>query len=142
MPIYFHKENVRFALLRQEYLKECIDVALDHYGFEIETVNYIFCTDKYLLKLNKEFLGHDYLTDVITFNNSEEKEKLVADIFISIDRVQANAKKFGTGFGGELHRVMLHGALHLAGFKDKSKADKKEMRKAEDLWLARFKLQK
>jgi rRNA maturation RNase YbeY len=87
--------------------------------------------------MNKKFLHHNYFTDIITFDNSSEPGKTEADIFISIDRVQANAKKFKTPFKDELHRVMIHGALHLIGFDDKNAANKKKMRQAEDLWLAK-----
>jgi rRNA maturation RNase YbeY len=89
--------------------------------------------------MNKKFLKHNFFTDIITFDNSSESGKIEADIFISIDRVQANAKQFNTAFRDELHRVMIHGALHLIGFDDKTPANKTKMRQAEDAWLAKRK---
>ena len=118
-----------------EELKKWIESAVNKNKFNIETINYIFCSDKYLLKLNKQFLNHNYFTDIITFNNSTEKKKLNADIYISVDRVKANAKRFDVTFRDELHRILVHGILHLTGFDDKNEKYRAEMRRAEDLWL-------
>jgi len=85
--------------------------------------------------MNKKFLDHHFFTDIITFDNSTEPGKIESDIFISIDRVQENARKFNTLFKDELHRVMIHGALHLIGYDDKKPANKKKMQSAEDAWL-------
>lgn len=103
----------------------------------VEDINYIFCSDRYLLKMNKDYLSHNYYTDIITFDNSTSQGKVEADIFISSDRVRANAETFKSNFRDELHRVMIHGALHLMGFKDKNAKDEKAMRKAEEFWLAK-----
>jgi rRNA maturation RNase YbeY len=137
--INLFKQEVQLRLIHQQDLMQWIHSALKKYGYSVENINYIFCTDKYLLKLNKKYLGHNYFTDVITFNNSAEKKKLEADIFISIDRIRDNAKKYNTSFTDELHRVMIHGALHLAGFNDKNAVQQKKMREAEDLWLGKRK---
>lgn len=103
-------------------------------GFKLGDINYIFCDDDYLLKLNVEFLNHDTLTDIISFDNT--LGKLVnGDIFISIDRVQDNARTFDTSFINELHRVMIHGVLHYLGFKDKTEKEKIEMRSKENQYL-------
>lgn len=100
-------------------------------------VNYIFCTDKALLKINQDFLKHDYYTDIITFDLSEGDE-VVAEIYISIDRVKDNARKLGVSFQRELHRVIFHGALHLCGYKDKSPKDSTMMRNREDFYLKKY----
>jgi len=135
--IHFFKEEVKFRLSGQKYLRRWISRAATFYGFRIETINYIFCDDRYLLKLNKKFLGHNTYTDIITFDESEEAKKLTADIFISIDRVKVNADKFNVSIKDELHRVMIHGALHLFGYSDKTKNNAEEMRKLENEWLSK-----
>ena len=99
-------------------------------------VNVVFCSDDYLLKMNQDFLNHDYLTDVITFDYSEES--VSSDVFISVDRVIENAKLFGVDFSHELMRVMVHGVLHLCGFKDKSVEEEQLMRSMEDHYLNLF----
>jgi rRNA maturation RNase YbeY len=98
----------------------------------IKELNYVFMNDEDLLKINIEYLNHDTYTDIITFDNSEENGKIESDISISLERVEANAKKFNTTFENELLRVMAHGLLHLCGYKDKKKADIEMMRKKEE----------
>lgn len=98
---------------------------------------FVYCNDEYLAGLNEKFLNHDTLTDIITFDYSE-KEKLSGDICISIERVMENSVNFRTTFDEELGRVMAHGVLHLAGYKDKSANDKIQMRQKEDLYLAAY----
>ena len=102
----------------------------------IKEINYIFCSDGYLLQLNQGFLNHKTLTDIITFDNSEGKNGLEGEIYISIERVQENALKFNTEFEDELHRVMIHGVLHLIGYKDKKPFEKALMRKKEEACLS------
>src|SRR5689334_17865595 len=119
-PIDFFKEDVKFRLLHSDDLKQWILKAFGANEKKVQHISYIFCSDKYLLSMNRKFLQHNYFTDIITFDNSTETGKIEADIFISIDRVQANAKEFKTSFKDELHRVMIHGALHLIGFDDKT----------------------
>ncbi|WP_422106653.1 rRNA maturation RNase YbeY [Winogradskyella sp.] len=97
-------------------------------------INYIFCSDDYLHKINLEFLNHDTLTDIISFDYSVGKE-LHGDIYISVDRVKENTTEFGTSFQDELARVMIHGILHYCGYKDKSQEDAKLMRRKEDYYL-------
>jgi probable rRNA maturation factor len=99
------------------------------------SIDYIFCSDDYLLGINKTYLGHDDLTDVITFDLSNPKEAIISEVYISVERVKENALLFKTTFVSELHRVMLHGALHLCGFKDKTSKQKKEIREKEDYYL-------
>jgi rRNA maturation RNase YbeY len=89
------------------------------------------------LQLNRQFLHHNYFTDIITFDNSIGKNKIEADIYISVDRVKVNAKRFKVAFDNELHRVLIHGILHITGFDDKSEQKSDEMKKAEDYWLSK-----
>ena len=138
--IYFFKEDVRFRFLHQQALREWITGVVGKKKFRIEEINYIFCSDNYLLELNKKFLNHHFYTDIITFDNSSGKKKISADIFISIERVKENAEKFNTSFNDELHRVMIHGILHLLGYKDKTKKDQSTMRMKEDEWLKKRKI--
>lgn len=135
MAIHFFKENIQFKLNHRAKLSDWILEVILSEQFQIHTVNYIFCSDDYLLELNRKFLKHNYLTDVITFNHSEETGVIEADIFISIDRVKENASKFAIQFHDELHRVMIHGILHLMGYTDKSKAAQHTMRTMEDKCL-------
>jgi rRNA maturation RNase YbeY len=103
---------------------------------ELNFVNFIFCSDPYLLKINQDFLNHDYLTDVITFDYNEEF--VSSDVFISVDRVDDNAKAHGVDFTNELMRVIVHGVLHLCGFKDKTVEEERMMRFMEDHYLNLF----
>ncbi|MCX7636427.1 MAG: rRNA maturation RNase YbeY [Cyclobacteriaceae bacterium] len=103
---------------------------------EIGNINYIFCTDRYLLKINQSYLRHHSLTDIITFQYNETGQPLEGDIFISIPRIRENAKKFKATFNDELHRVMVHGLLHLMGYTDKKTHDKAIMRKKETTYLS------
>jgi len=107
-------------------------------GKRTSAVNYVFCSDKYLLKINREYLNHNTLTDVVTFDLSSSASDVVADIYISVERVRDNASKFSTPFSTEILRVIIHGALHLVGYKDKTKAEKAKIRAAEDKYLSLF----
>jgi rRNA maturation RNase YbeY len=101
-------------------------------------LNYIFCSDSYLLNINKKYLSHNYFTDIITFPFSEPAQPIVADIYISVDRIRENAATFRTSIKQELHRVIFHGALHLCGYNDKSKSEASEMRKKENTYLSLY----
>jgi rRNA maturation RNase YbeY len=120
-----------FNLEDENHLENWIEKVVSDKDFELGEVNYIFCDDEYLLKLNVEFLQHDTLTDIISFDNSLGK-LINGDIFISIERVQENAKEYNVTFEEELHRVMIHGILHYMGLKDKSADEKMMMRKEEN----------
>ncbi|HVG43007.1 MAG TPA: rRNA maturation RNase YbeY, partial [Chitinophagaceae bacterium] len=104
-------------------------------GFDLKHINYIFCTDSYLLDYNIKYLHHSTLTDIITFQLNTVQEPIIADIFISVDRVKENALLFDSSFINEFHRVIFHGALHLCGYKDKTKMDILEMRNKEAFYL-------
>jgi len=120
-----------FILNEEQIIQDWIMNVVKENGFEVGEINYVFCDDKYLHKLNVEFLKHDTLTDIISFDNTLGN-LLNGDIFISIDRIKDNAKDFKVTFEEELHRVMIHGVLHYMGFKDKSDDDKREMRNQEN----------
>ncbi len=128
--ISFNYET-NFNEINESSLEKWIDNIITNKGFTIGEINYIFCDDEYLHKLNVEFLNHDTLTDIISFDNTMGKE-VSGDIFISIERVKDNAKDFNVTFAEELHRVMIHGVLHYMGFKDKTDIEKQEMRNAEN----------
>ncbi|OAD46442.1 rRNA maturation RNase YbeY [Polaribacter atrinae] len=130
--------ETEFDLKDENLLEYWIDNVVSKNGFSLGELNYIFCDDDYLHKLNVEFLQHDTLTDVISFDNTLGK-LISGDIYISIERVADNAKDFEVTFIEELHRVMIHGVLHYMGYKDKSEAEKKEMRNAENVALSEFK---
>ena len=135
--IFFFKERIKFRLSKRKQLKDWIIEIIKKEGYSISNINFIFCTDSSLRKINKQYLDHDYFTDIITFDNSVLKKTIEGDIFISIDRVIVNSKKFTGSFNDELHRVMAHGVLHLIGYGDKTKSQKTEMKTKEDFWLKR-----
>ncbi|MHB0755677.1 rRNA maturation RNase YbeY [Polaribacter sp. M15] len=124
-----------FNLSDEKLLENWVQNVIINHGFELGEINYIFCDDTYLHDLNLKFLQHDTLTDVISFDNSLGK-LINGDIYISIERVEDNAKDFKVSFEDELHRVMIHGVLHYMGFKDKSGEDKAIMRDEEDKALS------
>ena len=124
--IAFLSEDITFELKEKLKHKAWLKDAAKAEGFKIGELNYIFCSDAYLLDINQKYLGHDTLTDIVTFDNSEDSKMIEGDIFISIERVRENALKFDTA-ESELKRVMVHGLLHLAGYKDKGKAHKELM---------------
>lgn len=101
----------------------------------LANLSYIFCSDEHLLGINKDYLKHDFYTDVITFDLSSSQTETEGEVYLSVDRIKDNAKQLGVSFTEELHRVIFHGALHLCGYKDKTKADVLLMRKMEDTYL-------
>lgn len=127
-----------FELKSESLLEYWIDNVVSEEDYCIGEINYIFCDDEYLHKLNVEFLQHDTLTDIISFDNTLGN-LISGDIYISIERVTDNAKDFNVSFLDELHRVMIHGVLHYMGYKDKSEEEKLKMRNAENMALSRFK---
>ncbi|MHB8205752.1 rRNA maturation RNase YbeY [Mucilaginibacter sp.] len=138
MPaISFFEEGISFRLKDKAKVRQWITDTIIAEGFKLKELNYIFCSDAYLLEINKQYLDHDTYTDIVTFDNSEEEGKIVSDIFISIERIRENAIKFNVTETTELHRVIIHGALHLLGYKDKSPADKQKMTQKEDFYLSK-----
>ena len=135
MPIRFFYEEVDFKIKSQRKITHWINESIKRERKKIGEINYIFCCDSYLLNLNRDFLGHNTLTDIITFDYSEG-DSLAGEIYISIERVRENALKFDTEPLDELNRVMIHGVLHLSGYNDKLQSEKSIMRKKEDAYLS------
>ncbi len=125
------------SLLNEEVHREWLNKVVQIEGYIISDIAYIMTSDEELLALNKEFLNHDYYTDILTFDRSEYK-RLCGDIFISLERVEENASTHQVDREEELRRVMVHGLLHMMGYKDASEEDKKEIRKKEDHYLRMF----
>jgi rRNA maturation RNase YbeY len=132
MAIQFFQENISFKLKNATKIKQWIKSVVEKENQKLLELNFIFCDDEYLHKINVEYLQHDTYTDIITFDNSEHIGKIEGDIFISIERVKENADNLKITFEQELHRVMIHGVLHLLGYEDKTKAEKQAMRAKED----------
>lgn len=131
MPITFSNSATSYTLRSKSVLKSWINAVAEKEKKKIDRINYVFTSDEELLKTNIRYLKHNTYTDIITFDYSEGRQ-LSGDILISIDRVKDNAKKLGLPFDEELHRVMVHGILHLCGYKDKTKIDSDLMRKCEN----------
>jgi len=138
MTISFNKADANATLANRVALKSFIEKKVKKEGYSIDSLTYVFCSDKYLLKINKDFLSHDYYTDIISFDLSDVPRQLIGEVYISVDRVKDNAKTHGTSLKEELHRVIFHGALHFCGYKDKKPSDAKKMREMEDRWLAAY----
>ncbi len=126
------------TLKHRTALKDFISSLFHKEGKSLASLTYVFCSDAYLLELNRSYLQHDYFTDIITFDLSENKKQIIGEIYISIDRVRDNATTVGVSFNNELHRLIFHGALHLCGYKDKSAREKTAMTAAEDKYLALY----
>lgn len=129
--IKFYEEDVRSKLNHRKKIKEWIELIIRSYDRSLGDISYIFCSDERILEINKQFLQHDYYTDVITFDY-DEGLVTSGDIFISVDTVKSNSQIYSSSYNAELYRVIIHGVLHLCGLKDKSEADEKKMRAAED----------
>ena len=134
--ILFYLHNVRYDLRDKEKLRRWISETVIAEKNQISEIAFIICNDEYLLELNKTFLNHDTLTDVISFNLSDKPKSIKGEIYISVDRVKENAKKYRVGIKDELHRVMIHGVLHLVGYNDVTEKEKFRMRKREDYYLS------
>lgn len=135
--IHFHQEEIQFSLESESKTSTWISKIIDSENKITGEINYIFCSDNYLHKINLEHLNHDTFTDIITFDYVENGI-ISGDIFVSIDRVKENAKEFKDLFNNELNRVLAHGVLHLLGYKDKTEAEAKEMRSKEEFALSLF----
>lgn len=137
MAIHFSNQNTVFKLKEKARIKSWIALVVAKEKKTIGTISYVFMTDDDLLEVNEKYLKHNTYTDIITFDYTEEK-KISGDIFISVDRIQENAQKLKVNFEEELHRVIIHGVLHLCGYKDKTKIDSDLMRKKENASLKLF----
>lgn len=135
--IQFHFLQPCSAFTNRTAIKDFLRFLFKKEKTALQSLNYIFCSDDYLLEINKKYLKHDYYTDIITFDLSEGPA-ITGEIYISLDRVRDNAKQFNTSFKQELHRVIFHGALHLCGYKDKTKTEVALMRDKEQQYLALY----
>ena len=136
--IFFNNADKSTSLRFRTKLKAFINQQCLKEGVHIETLQYVFCSDKFLLDINTRYLNHYFYTDIISFDLSDKRGQLVGDVYISIDRVKENAKTEGQLYIHELLRVIFHGALHFCGYKDKKPADVKRMRSMEDKWLKAY----
>lgn len=134
----FFSEEIDFKLSFPLKTSKWIKTISKSEGYDLGDLNYIFCSDEYLLEINKQYLDHDYYTDIITFDNSEEEGKIEGDIYVSVDRVKENAEEFGADFETEMRRVLIHGLLHLMDYTDTSDELKTQMRAKEDECLLLF----
>jgi probable rRNA maturation factor len=138
MPaIHFFEEDIAYKLKNKLKVRQWITDTIIAEGFKLQELTYVFCSDTYLLQINKQYLDHDTYTDIVTFDNSEYEGEITGDIFISIPRIQENATIFKVSETDEIHRVIIHGALHLLGYTDKTPADQKKMTEKEDYYLAK-----
>ncbi len=135
--VFFHYADRKLTIPHKRIIKDCLIRLFKEEGKLLERLDYIFCSDEYLLQINKEFLQHDYYTDIISFDLSDSKS-IKGEIYISVDRVKENALTHSSSFRKESVRVIGHGALHLCGYKDKSQKDIKTMRKKEEAFIISF----
>jgi rRNA maturation RNase YbeY len=134
--VRFFQEQIQFKLPNPRKTSRWLKNSILAEGKSLLEINIIFCPDDYLLDINRRYLNHTTLTDIVTFDNSDGSDFLAGDIFISIDRVKENASVFKVDFDTELHRVMIHGVLHLSGYSDKNSEQKIAMREKEDTYLS------
>ena len=132
---YSSLEGVRIPGFKRRKMSAWIREVARSHGREVIEAAYQFCDNPYILELNRKFLGHNYNTDIITFDNSQGDDAVIADIVISLEEVELNGEEYGTGFRNELLRVMIHGILHCCGLDDHTEEQRKEMRAAEDAAL-------
>ena len=138
--IQFFSEDTTFTLRSKTILRTWIQQIINKEKYKLQSLNYIFCSDEYLLSMNEEYLNHDTYTDILTFDNSSLPNEVEGDIFISIDRIKDNANKMNLSFEQELHRVVIHGVLHLMDYKDRTAQEKSTMREKEDACLSLLQL--
>jgi rRNA maturation RNase YbeY len=136
--IFFYSEDVDFSIKNPSGIASWLNKTIVSEGKKAGEISVIFCSDEYLLDMNQKHLQHDYYTDIITFGLSEKNQPIEAEIYISIDRVKENASNLSIAYQQEMLRVLFHGALHLCGYKDKSKADIKLMRGKEDFYIGLY----
>lgn len=139
MSISFQTDNLKLPELKKRKASNWIKTVANSYGKNVGEIGYFFCNDEKILEINRQYLKHDYYTDIITFDYSVG-DIISGDIFISVDTVKSNSQKYRTNYKEELYRVVIHGILHLCGLNDNSGADKQNMREAEDLALEILKL--
>ena len=136
--VFFHSADISFSFPGKKVLKAFIPGIFRKEKKALQSIHYIFCSDNYLLKINQSYLSHDFFTDIISFDLSEKWQPVEGEVYISIERVRENARVLGIPFKEELLRVLFHGALHLCGYKDKTKAQRELMRKMENHYILKF----
>lgn len=136
--VHFFSHDIPTSLKNTASLKNFIESIFKKERQSLDSINYIFCSDKIILEINKKYLNHDFYTDVITFDLSPNNKAITAEVYISIERIRENAKQLGLTIKSEFHRVLFHAALHLCGYNDKKKKDKEIMRKKENNLIAKY----
>ena len=136
--INFFTEDIVYTVKHKSIIKKWIEATIIAEGYQLEELNFILCSDEYLLRINQDFLKHDDYTDVITFDNAEVLKTIVGDIFISLERIKENAVNYKSTTLNELCRIFIHGTLHLLGYKDKTKKAKTTMTEKEDFYLGKL----
>ena len=136
--VHFFSHDIPTRLKNTTTLKHFIESIFKKEMQNLDSINYIFCSDRAILEINKKYLNHDFYTDVITFDLSRDNKAISAEVYISIERIRDNAKQLGLSIQSELHRVLFHAALHLCGYNDKKKKDKEIMRKKENELLSKY----
>jgi len=133
--IRFFNEDINYKLPQKQITRQWLKRQAEREGYAVGDLNYIFCSDEYVLQVNRDYLQHDYYTDIITFDQGEEEGKIEGDIFISVERVIDNARQLNLSVEQEMRRVLAHGLLHLCGYRDKTDEEVQLMRTKEDEWL-------
>lgn len=136
--IRFFNEDVPYKLPQKQATRQWLKQWAEREGYAVGDLNYIFCSDEYVLQVNRDHLQHDFYTDIITFDTGEDEGRIEGDIFISVDRVADNAAQLGISVNGEVRRVLAHGLLHMCGYGDKTDDEVALMRAKEDEWLSGF----
>lgn len=136
--IHFFFDGIKPKLSNRTELKRFLRFIFASEGIKLDSINFIFSTDQAVHRINKKFLGHDFFTDIVTFSLAGKGNPVIAEVYISIDRVRDNAILQGETFQRELHRVIFHGALHLCGYNDKSRSQMREMRERENHYLSGY----
>ncbi len=134
-PILFHNADSNYQLRQKNLVRKWVVECICLEKKTLDSISYVFCTDDYLLEINQNHLNHDTYTDIITFDYSEG-DLISSEIYISVDRVKENSKSFTHSFTDEMHRVIIHGVLHLIGYKDKTESEAQTMRGKEDYYLS------
>ncbi len=135
--VYFFSEDISFNLKQKTKIRAWLNETVKAEGHRLKQLNFIFCSDRYLLSINQQYLNHDTYTDIVTFDNSENEDDIVGDVFVSIERVKENSSLYKVLETDELHRVMIHGTLHLLGYPDKGSEAKAVMTEKENTYLAK-----
>lgn len=136
--VNFYCEEINYIVPEESKVRDWLSSIIHSEGRELKTLNYVFCNDEYLHRINKEYLDHDFYTDIITFDQSENGREIEGDVFISVERVEENAHLHKVTLQNEMLRVMVHGLLHLLGMDDTNESEKIEMRKKEDSCLSLY----